>query len=690
MKILKRTLTLSLLFILLQFIFVNINFVEAVQEVSNEEISKIAQVLSDGVYEIETKIDSNMVVDISGGSELSRANVQIWQKTNARQQRFKFTYLGNGSYMIESVRSGKVLDVDNAGTKKGTNVQQYTSNSTNAQKWIIKQTKDNYYTIISKCNNLALTVTNSKTSNGTNIEVNESLNLDNQKFIIRKIKTVEGKQTVENGLYTISTALDKNKVLDVSAASTLSGANIQIWKNDDVAQQKFYVEYDGFGYYTITNLHSGKLVDVANAEIERGTNVQQYTRNSTDAQKWVIKETSDGYYNIISKCSGIYLEVKNGSTKNGTNVQINMPSNNNRKKFLFNKIDDDSQVAQVKNGSYEITTKIASNMLLDVSTGSSDDGVNVQIWADANEKQQKFEFTYVGNGLYKIICKRSNKALTVSTAGTNYSSNVYQSTYKGFSNQLWKIVKSNNKGFYYIVSMYNGRYLDVDGGKTSNGTNIRVYVANCSDAQKFTLEQKKYGIDVSHWQYEIDFKTLYNSQKIDFMIIRAGYGTTLKDNQFENNYKGVKKYNIPTGAYLYARAQSVEEARNEANHLVQMLKGKSFELPIFYDVEEQAYLSKSTITQMCIEFYDILKKAGMRPGIYANRYYLTTKIDVNKLPKDCAVWVAAYGKNNGTIPSDSYKYNGDYDIWQYTSTGSVPGIKGDVDCDVSYKEDLWM
>lgn len=503
MKSLKKILLLAFLLIFIQ------SFILSATAVTNAQ----TQPIENGIYEIETTINNNKVLDISTASIASGANVQIWDKCNGGQQRFQITYLNDGYYMIKNVNSGKVLDVASAGTAPGTNVQQWTSNSTDAQKWKIEKQEDGSFAIISKCNNLYLNVTNSKNANGANIEVNNT----KQTFNFKKITTVKGTKTIKDGYYIIATALDASKVLDISAASKLSGANVQIWGNENVAQQKFYIKYDGSGYYTIKNVNSGKVLDVANGKTERGTNVWQWTSNSTDAQKWVIKETEDGYYNIISKSSGIYLDVAGGKNINGTNVQINFATNSANQKFIFTETKVGTRT--IADGTYEITTKIASNMILDVSGGSSADGTNVQIWADANEKQQKFEATYLGNGSYKIICKRSGKALTVSESGTAYSSNVFQSTYIGKSNQLWQIEKNNNE--YYIVSEYNGRYLDVAGGSTENGTNIRVYVPNFSNSQSFIFEQKKYGIDVSVWQGNIDFDSLSKSSSIDFMIIRA-------------------------------------------------------------------------------------------------------------------------------------------------------------------------
>ena len=635
------------------------------------------KVIEDGIYEIEWSANTNKVLDISAAETREGANVQIWDKCNGKQQRFQIAYLSDGYYLIKNINSGKVIDVKNEGRAIGTNVWQWTSNNTDAQKWKIQKNSDGSFCIISKCSGLYLSVTGSRNANGANIEVNNT----KQSFNFKKITTIKGSKTIDDGYYIISSALDESKVIDISAASKLSGANVQIWQNESVAQQKFYIKYDGAGYYTIKNVNSGKMIDVANGQTERGTNVWQWTSNNTDAQKWVISKTSDDYYNIISKVSGINLEVAGGKNLNGTNVQINFSNNAKNQKFKF--IETKVGAKTIADGVYEITSKIASNMILDVSGGSNLDGTNVQIWADANEKQQKFDVTYIGNGNYKIMCKKSGKALTVSETGTAYSSNVYQSTYNEKANQKWRIEKNNNN--YYIVSEYNGRYLDVAGGNTENGTNIRVYIPNYSSSQIFIFEQKKYGIDVSHWQNNIDFETLNNSQSIDFMIIRAGQGLNVYDKKFERNYTNAKKYRIPLGVYLYANAQTVEEAREEANHLADIIRGKSFELPVFYDVEAQENVDKDTITAICKEFCRIIKNAGYKTGIYASKYYLMYKMYPKSLPKDCAIWVASYGRNDGAIPKDTYKYYGNWDIWQYTSTGKIAGINGDVDYDVSYR-----
>ena len=630
-----------------------------------------ANALEDGTYEIVMSINENKALDISTASINQGANVQIWDKCNGEQQRFKISKLSDGTYIITNINSGKVLDVKGASSNPKTNVQQWEKNFTDAQKWII-ESQDTGYSVKSKCNGLYLNVKNNQIENGTNVEVD----LKKQTFKFKKVKILVGSKTIDNGYYFIVSAIDQNKVLDISQASKLSGANVQIWGNESVPQQKFYVQYDGQGYYTVKNVNSGKVLDVAGGKTERWTNVQQWTSNSTDAQKWIIEKRSDGLYNIISKRSGIFMEVENGINRNGTNVRINYGSNSENQKFLF--VETKIGTKTISDGKYQIVTKLASNMILDVSGGVTSENANIQIWADANVNQQKFDITYVGNGNYKIICNKSGKALTVSKNGTAYSSNVIQNTYTGSANQLWRIEKKN-ENLYYIISEYNGRYLDVAGASISNGTNIRVYQANYSNSQSFLFEQRKYGIDVSVWQGTIDFGALSKSKRVNFMIARAGHGLNIIDKQFERNYTQAKKYGIPIGVYLYANAQNLEEARAEANHLLTLIKGKKFELPIYYDVEAHEGVDSTTITNMCIEFCNIIRNAGYKPGIYASKYYLIYKMYPSKLPKDCSIWVASYGQDNGNMPKDAYRYNGRYDYWQFTSKGSMDGITGDVD-----------
>ena len=301
--------------------------------------------ISDGTYTIMSAVNENFVLDIASASKNDGANLYIWKNESVARQRFKVKYLNDGYYTITAEHSSKVLDVANGGKTAGTNVQQYTSNNSDAQKWVIKDAGNGYYYIISKCNGLYMDVANGTAKNGSNIQVYTGNKTNAQKFKFKEYSnpkttettTITGTKTVADGTYTIKSAINNNYVLDVSSASKSNGANIQIWTNSSVAQQRFKVKYIDNGYYTITAEHSNKVLDVANGGKTAGTNVQQYTSNNSDAQKWVIKDAGNGYYYIISKANNLYIDVNNGTAKNGSNIQVYTGNKTNAQKFKFEK-----------------------------------------------------------------------------------------------------------------------------------------------------------------------------------------------------------------------------------------------------------------------------------------------------------------------------------------------------------------
>lgn len=189
------------------------------------------------------------------------------------------------------------------------------------------------------------------------------------------------------------------------------------------------------------------------------------------------------------------------------------------------------------------------------------------------------------------------------------------------------------------------------------------------------------GIDVSKYQGDINFKKVKDSG-VEFAIVRIGYGQyeSQKDEKFERNYEGFKEVNIPIGVYLYSYATSVVDARKEAEVVLKWLNGRELNLPVYYDIEDksQVNLGKKVLTSMCETFCDTIEKAGYWAGIYANKYFFTTYLDYEKLQEKYTIWVAQY--------NDTNTYRGKYDMWQYTSSGKVNGISGNVDMNILYRD----
>lgn len=186
----------------------------------------------------------------------------------------------------------------------------------------------------------------------------------------------------------------------------------------------------------------------------------------------------------------------------------------------------------------------------------------------------------------------------------------------------------------------------------------------------------KKGIDVSQWQGDIN----WNDVRTDFVILRAGYGRVASqvDTKFERNYNGAKQAGIPVGAYWYSYAMSEDEAREEARVFMSIIKGKQFEYPVYFDVEEQKTLAlgRDKVSAIITAFLNEMEKNGYFAGLYMSASPLTTY--TTQYVKDrYAVWVAHYGVNKTT-------YSGQYGMWQYSSTGKINGINGNVDMNECY------
>ncbi len=465
-----------------------------------------AQTIANGTYTIKSVLNTNKVLDIAGASKNNGANVQIYKENTTNAQKFNVTYLGNGYYSIQSVHTKKVLDVAGAGKTNGTNVQQYDSNNSDAQKWVIKKTKSGYYSIVSKCNGLYLDVAGASAKDGTNIQMYKGNGTKSQLFVFEK--TAEIKQTIKNGTYTIKSALNTSKVLDIAGASTSNGANVQIYKDNTTNAQKFNVTYLGDGYYSIQSVYTKKVLDVAGAGTVNGTNVQQYTGNNTTAQKWIIKQVKSGYYSIISKCNGLYLDVAGGKATDGQNIQMYKGNGTNSQLFVFEQTQELKQT--IKDGMYKIKSAKDRKKVLDISGSSTKNSANVLLWSDSNKNNQKFHVTYLGNGYYSIKAVHSKLSLDVAGAGTTNGTNVQQYTYNGSNAQKWAI-KDWGNGKYSIMSKCNGLYLDINGGATTDGTNVQMYKGNGSEAQKFIFEATS-AQAIENGMYEI--QTALSSNKV--------------------------------------------------------------------------------------------------------------------------------------------------------------------------------
>jgi GH25 family lysozyme M1 (1,4-beta-N-acetylmuramidase) len=190
------------------------------------------------------------------------------------------------------------------------------------------------------------------------------------------------------------------------------------------------------------------------------------------------------------------------------------------------------------------------------------------------------------------------------------------------------------------------------------------------------------GIDVSKHQSVIDWDKV--KPHIDFAILRCGYGndiTSQDDVQFKKNAAECERLNIPFAVYIYSYAKSETMIDSEVAHALRTI-GNCKPFCVYFDMEENATaaLGKAILTAFAKRFCEAVKAKGFKVGVYANQYWFTNYLDVAALHKSgYSIWCAKYSDSKPNIAAP-------YDIWQYTSSGRVDGVNGNVDMNYMYND----
>ena len=215
---------------------------------------------------------------------------------------------------------------------------------------------------------------------------------------------------------------------------------------------------------------------------------------------------------------------------------------------------------------------------------------------------------------------------------------------------------------------------------SSGGSGSSSYTSFSEVKEKYAQEGAKFGIDVSHWQGDINFKKIKDAG-VEFVYIRVGRGDGIGkdyvlDDKFERNIKGFNEVGIPVGVYFYSNANSSKDAEKEAKWIMKQIKNYKVDLEVVYDWENwsnfQDYdLSFYGLKDSYKSFSKVLRDKGYTPMLYGSKSYLESVWDT---PTE--VWLAHY--------TEQTTYMGKYNVWQLTDDGKVDGINGYVDLDIRY------
>lgn len=292
---------------------------------------------------IKSAGNANLVFDVPSASMANGTRIQLYAANGTNAQRFRFRKIGNGTYGIANVNSGKVLDVYGGSTSNGAVLQQYGSNNTVAQQWTVRDYGSGKISLISVNANKAIDVPGANYASSVALQLYAPNGTTAQQWVIAKPKTMRERlneqaamrrQDLPDGTYTFASKLKTSMKMDVYGASRSDCANVQLWAGNGTNAQKWRVMHDANGYVILTSVNSGKVLDVYGGSDANGANVQQYTSNGTYAQKWIAVKNADGSYTFQSALGNKVLDVSGGSSANGANVRLYQTNGSNAQRWV--------------------------------------------------------------------------------------------------------------------------------------------------------------------------------------------------------------------------------------------------------------------------------------------------------------------------------------------------------------------
>ena len=324
-------------------------------------------------------------------------------------------------------------------------------------------------------------------------------------------------------------------------------------------------------------------------------------------------------------------------------------------------------------------TEGTSDITLKLQEGSPDAPVTAaeltfQVTVKAHPKTDtvtKLTDQNTGLQLYVEESSGSEKKFREATYADYYTDNIKFYTLTEVKYTGWQNI--DGKVYYYTAE---GNY--VSGEQVIQGSKY-----NFASDGTLVTGSGMLGIDVSKWNGNIDWGAVKNSG-VNYAIIRCGYrgssaGSLIEDPRYRANIQGATAAGLKVGIYFFTQALDEREAVEEASMVLELVKNYRISYPIFLDVESSGGradgLDRATRTAVCRAFCQTIQSNGYTAGIYANKNWLENKLDPSALSA-YKIWLAQYAKT----PT----YGGRYELWQYSSEGSISGINGHVDMNLSY------
>ena len=487
----------------------------------NHELLDIA----DGVYVLKVEADNTLVMNVTGNSTDENTNIDIMTDANIDCQKFEITKLDDGYYKIESISAKKVLTIADNSSAKEANVQLNTFENLDSQKWhflyagedryLIKSALgtyiDNYGGNLVDGNNVWMYEYNGSASQMWMMMLADTVSVENgeQDILSDQPMTFTGTAgdviDIMDGIYCINVEADNSYVMNVNGNYIDDGASIDIMPNKNIDCQKFKIEKQDDGYYTITAQNSGKVLDVAGGSTASETNLQQRTYDGSSGQKWEFIYVDENRIKIRSAL-GTYIDNYGGIIAEGNNVWMYEKSDSASQIWMLTKVikgeaveenwgiladaperfeGNAGQIIDIKEGIYCINVEEDNSYVMNVNGNYTDDGTSIDIMPNNNIDCQKFKIEKGNDGYYTITAQNSGKVLDVEDGSYAPETNLQQRTYDGSSGQKWEFVYVDANRIKIRSAL--GTYIDNYGGIIADANNVWMYGETDSASQIWML-----------------------------------------------------------------------------------------------------------------------------------------------------------------------------------------------------------
>ncbi len=320
-------------------------------------------------------------------------------------------------------------------------------------------------------------------------------------------------------------------------------------------------------------------------------------------------------------------------------------------------------------------------------------------------------------------CNLEGYTLYICACGDSYKSEITSTVDHSFSTATIAPTCSSEGYDEHVCSVCGYLFRDAISNMTDHNFEKKTYLPTalsdgfteyrCACSESYTEAQISYseilsspyvdgtavlsrGIDVSRWNHQIDMASgeylpidwnLIKNSGFDFVILKAGSTKSGKEPTFESDYAGAKAAGLMVGAYFYTYSSDVEGVKQDVENLLYYIEGKSFEFPIYFDIEDPLLitLGKERLTELCEVFICSMQEKGYYSALYTNNNWLTNILDTSRILSLFDIWYARYPETETPVWNEE-KYGRRLSMWQYTQYGEIAGIDGYFDMNLCYRD----